>query len=84
MRLAMAVAMAAMLALSMGPAKAQDFRFSDDPQISALQHAAYDVVHRYEQLLNVDDAAGIVELFAPEGVAEWNEEPTFVTLQGEN
>lgn len=80
-RLATATAMATMLALSMAAAKAQDFRLSDDPQISALQHAAYDVVHRYEQLLNAGDAAGIIELFAPEGVAEWNEKPTFVTLQ---
>ena len=46
-----------------------------------MQHAAYDVAHRYEQLLNAGDAAGIVQLFAPDGVAEWNEKPTFVTPQ---
>jgi ketosteroid isomerase-like protein len=55
------------------------FAFSTDPAVSARQHAAYDVVHRYEQLLNAGDTAGILELFAPESVAEWNDKPTFAS-----
>jgi len=53
--------------------------FSPDPAINAQQHAAYDVVHRYEQLLNAGDTVEILELFAPDGVAEWNDKPTFST-----
>jgi ketosteroid isomerase-like protein len=79
-RLAAAVVVAAMMILA-SAARAQDFRFSDDPQTSALQHAAYDVVHRYEQLLNAGNTEEIVKLFASESVAEWNEKPTFVTRQ---
>jgi hypothetical protein len=59
----------------------ESFTFSPDPAISAQQHAVYDVVHRYEELLNAGDTAGIVDLFAPDGVAEWNDKPTFVTRQ---
>lgn len=59
----------------------ESFAFSSDPAISAQQHAAYDVVHRYEQLLNAGDTAGIVDLFASDGVAEWNDKPTFATRQ---
>jgi hypothetical protein len=72
---------AVVLAASIGTLQAQDFRFSDDPQTSALQHAVYDVVHRYEQLLNAGNTTEIVNLFAPDSVAEWNEKPTFVTRQ---
>ncbi len=65
------------------PASAADtaaaFAFSADPAVSAGQHAAYDVVHRYEALLNAGDTAGILALYAPDGVAEWNDRPTFVT-----
>ncbi len=65
------------------PARAADtaaaFAFSADPAVSAGQHAAYDVVHRYEALLNAGDTAGILALYAPDGVAEWNDRPTFVT-----
>jgi ketosteroid isomerase-like protein len=57
------------------------FRFSTDPAVAAQQHAVYDVVHRYEQLLNVGDTAGILALYAPDSVAEWNDKPTFVTPQ---
>ena len=53
--------------------------FSADPKIAAEQHAAYDVVHRYEQLLNAGDTAGILALYAPDSVAEWNDKPTFAT-----
>jgi ketosteroid isomerase-like protein len=59
----------------------ESFTFSADPAISAQQHAVYDVVHRYEQLLNAGDTAGIVDLFAPDSVAEWNDKPTFATRQ---
>ncbi len=38
-------------------------------------------VHRYEELLNAGDTAAILALFAPDGVAEWNDRPTFVTPQ---
>jgi ketosteroid isomerase-like protein len=55
--------------------------FSADPTISAQQHSVYDVVHRYEQLLNAGDTAGILDLFATESVAEWNDRPTFETRQ---
>jgi ketosteroid isomerase-like protein len=64
-----------------GPDSSENFQFSSDPAISVQQHAAYDVVHRYEQLLNAGDTAGIVDLFAPDGVAEWNDKPTFATRQ---
>lgn len=58
-----------------------EFTFSNDPAASAQQHAVYDVVHRYEQLLNAGNAAEIVDLFAPDSVAEWNDKPTFSTRQ---
>ena len=57
------------------------FPFSADPAIGAAQHAAYDVVHRYEGMLNAGDTAGILSLFAPGSVAEWNDKPTFVTSE---
>ena len=53
--------------------------FSSDPKVAAEQRGAYDVVHRYEQLLNAGDTAGILALYAPDGVAEWNDKPTFAT-----
>ena len=59
----------------------QGFRFSPDPTESARQHAAYDVVHRYEQRLNAGDIAGILKLYAPDSVAEWNNKPSFVTAK---
>ena len=79
----MAVSMAALLAAANAAAaeSAAPFPFSADPAVSAQQRAAYDLVHRYEQFLNAGDTAGILELFAPESVAEWNEKPTFATRQ---
>jgi ketosteroid isomerase-like protein len=68
-------------AANAAPESGPQFPFSADPAVSARQHAAYDVVHRYEQLLNAGDTAGILDLFAPEGVAEWNDKPTFATRQ---
>jgi ketosteroid isomerase-like protein len=74
---------AAMLAAASAVAaeSGSPFPFSADPAVSAQQHAAYDVVQRYEQLLNAGDTAGILDLFASESVAEWNDKPTFATRQ---
>lgn len=68
------------------PTKAADevsngFAFSSNPAVAAQQRAAYDVVHRYEDLLNAGDTAGILDMFAPDSVAEWNDKPTFATPQ---
>jgi ketosteroid isomerase-like protein len=58
---------------------AQLLSFSSDPKLAAEQRGAYDLVHRYEQLLNAGDTAGILALYAPDGVAEWNDKPTLAT-----
>ena len=55
------------------------YAVSPDAAIAAQQRAAYDVVHRYETLLNAGDTAGILALFAPDSVAEWNNLPTAAT-----
>ena len=55
--------------------------FSSDPGISAQQHQVYDVVHRYELMLNAGDTGEILKLFAPDSVAEWNDKVTFKTRQ---
>lgn len=64
-----------------GPEAGQFFAFSADPAVAAQQRAAYDVVHRYEQLLNAGNTAEILKLYAPQSVAEWNDKPTFTTQQ---
>jgi ketosteroid isomerase-like protein len=74
-------AVATILAADAEPDTSASFTFSSDPTVSTQQHAAYDVVHRYEQLLNAGDVEAIIDLFAPDGVAEWNDKPTFVTRQ---
>ncbi len=71
-------------ALMSAPAWAQalaerSYQVSSDPAMAAQQQAAYDVVHRYETLLNAGDTAGILKLYAPDSVAEWNDKPSFVT-----
>lgn len=76
-----AIAVFAILPTLAAPNSGESFTFSLDPTISVQQHAAYDVVHRYEQLLNAGDTAGIVDLFSSDGVAEWNDKPTFATRQ---
>ena len=76
-----AIAVLTMLPAIAGPDSGENFQFSSDSVISAQQHAVYDVVHRYEQLLNAGDTAGIVDLFSPNGVAEWNDKPSFATRQ---
>jgi uncharacterized protein (TIGR02246 family) len=55
--------------------------FSAVPPVAAGQREVYAVIHRYETLLNAGDTDGILELFAPDGVAEWNDKPTFTTEQ---
>ena len=71
------------LAAAAAPVRAAEtapaFAFSADPALSAAQHQAYDVVHRYEDRLNAGDTAGILALYAPDSVAEWNDRPTFAT-----
>ena len=82
MRLAV-ILLCAAIAGSIAPAKAASgeatFAFSADPAIADRQRAAYDVVHQYEQYLNAADTERILDLFAPQSVAEWNDKPTFVT-----
>ena len=58
---------------------AEPYPYSTDPAIKADQMAAYEVVHRYETLLNTGDTADILKLFAPDSVAEWNDKPTAAT-----
>ncbi len=71
--------MVRLLAPAFAADAASAFAFSTDPVVSAGQHAAYDVVHQYEVLLNAGDTAGILDLYAPDSVAEWNDKPTFAT-----
>ena len=60
---------------------AQPYATSSDPKTAEAQRAVYDVVHRYEQLLNAGDTAGILDLFTPGSVAEWNDKPTFASQE---
>ena len=55
--------------------------FSADPALAAQQRPVYDVIHRYEQMLNAGNTAEILKLYAPESIAEWNDKPTFKTAQ---
>ena len=64
-------------ALAVEPA--QPYTVAADPKAAADQREAYDVVHRYETLLNSGDTAAILQLYAPESVAEWNDRPTAAT-----
>ena len=68
-------------ATSVEAASEAGFAFSTDPVISAAQHAAYDVVHQYEQYLNVGNTQGILDLFGSQSVAEWNDKPTYATRE---
>jgi len=79
--LVICTAMFGSTATSVEAASKADFVFSTDPAISAAQHAAYDVVHQYEQYLNAGNTQGILDLFAPQSVAEWNDKPTFATRE---
>ena len=83
-RFAVPVVVSAMLSLSpvaRGAEPSGAPSFSPDPALAAQQRAVYDAVHRYEQLLNAGDTAGILQLFAPDSVAEWNGRTTFTTAQ---
>jgi ketosteroid isomerase-like protein len=77
------ILLCAAIAEALVPAKAASgetvFAFSAEPAIAAQQRAAYAVVHQYEQYLNAGDTPGILDLFAPQSVAERNDKPTFVT-----
>ncbi|MGI4798310.1 MAG: YybH family protein [Janthinobacterium lividum] len=75
--LAVSIATNALPVCAAEPAGAPSF--SSDPQVAAQQHQVYDVVHRYETLLNAGDTAGIMAMFAPGSVAEWNNRATFAT-----
>ena len=83
MRLAVILLCAATAGSMVPSAKAASseaaFAFSADPAIGAQQRAAYGVVHQYEQYLNAGNTPGILDLFAPQSVTEWNDKPTFVT-----
>ncbi len=59
----------------------QALAFSADAAVSAQQHQVYDVVHRYELMLNAGNTDEILKLFAPDRVAEWNDKTTFKTWQ---
>ena len=82
-RVAVTLALAASLSAASSAARAAEPAgapsFSADPQVAAQQHQVYDVVHRYETLLNAGDTAGIMAMFAPDSVAEWNNRATFAT-----
>ena len=73
---------AAGIALSAAATAAEgDVTFSPDPAVASQQRPVYDVVHRYEQMLNAGNTAEIMKLYAPDSVSEWNDKPTFKTLQ---
>lgn len=55
--------------------------YSSDVAVSAAQRDVYDVVHRYESALNAKDTQAIVELFADDSVAEWNNKRTYATRE---
>ena len=74
-----AVLSGSMAAPTRAASDAAAFVFSADPVLAAEQRAAYGVVHQYEQFLNAGSTLGILGLFAPNSVAEWNDKPTFAT-----
>jgi ketosteroid isomerase-like protein len=55
--------------------------FSTDATVRAGQQEVYNVVHRYETLLNSGDTNAIVGLFADNSVAEWNNKRTYASRQ---
>ncbi|MQR02792.1 DUF4440 domain-containing protein [Glaciimonas sp. GS1] len=62
-------------------AETEALPYSNDPAVSATQHEVYDVVHRYESALNAGDTKAILDLFANDSVAEWNDKRTYATRQ---
>jgi ketosteroid isomerase-like protein len=57
------------------------FKFSSNPRIKAEQHAVYDIVQQYASGLDTANTKKIVNLFARNAVAEWNNHPTVDTRQ---
>lgn len=55
--------------------------FSSDTSVRAAQQEVYNVVHQYEAALNAGDTNAIMDLFASDGVAEWNDKRTYATRQ---
>ena len=58
---------------------------SDDPvttfETTADQQEVYQVIRQYEAGLKAGDTNAIVNLFADDSVAEWNNKPTYATRQ---
>ena len=79
--LAAPLAAAALMPVHAAEQGPNGFAFAADPTVAAGQRAVYAVVHRYEALLNAGDTGAILDLFAPDSVAEWNDKPTFATRQ---
>ncbi|OOG60306.1 nuclear transport factor 2 family protein [Rhodanobacter sp. C03] len=79
--LVLAGALGVLPALHAKDAATTPFPVSSDPAVSAEQHAVYAVVHQYESALNAGDTKAIVDLFAKDSVAEWNEKHTYATRQ---
>ncbi len=55
--------------------------YSNDAAVRAVQQQVYETVHAYERALNSGDTKAIVDLFADNGVAEWNDKRTYATRQ---
>ncbi|MER7794301.1 nuclear transport factor 2 family protein [Streptomyces sp. NPDC097640] len=49
--------------------------------ITPVQRTVYQVIHQYQTGLNTGNTKAIVDLFAPGGVAEWNDKVTYATRQ---
>ncbi len=73
--------LAGISAVYAGAAETEALPFSSDPAVSSAQHEVYDVVHRYENALNAGDTKTILDLFADDSVAEWNDKRTYATRQ---
>jgi ketosteroid isomerase-like protein len=79
--LVVAGVLGAFSALHAKDAETAPFPLSSDAAVSAEQHAVYGVVHQYESALNAGNTNAIVDLFAKDSVAEWNEKHTYATRQ---
>ncbi|CAG9246752.1 nuclear transport factor 2 family protein [Paraburkholderia caribensis] len=79
-RVVLGVLTAGCLAIPLS-ALSEDLPFSTDPQVLARQREVYDVVDRYQNGLNTKDTDAIVNLFADNSVAEWNDKTTYATRQ---
>lgn len=77
--LALACTLGGLPALHAMAAETDTLPFSSDPTVSAAQHEVYDVVHQYEGALNAGDTNAILNLFAKDSVAEWNDKVTYAT-----